>query len=91
MVATDASARDALQERVTLHEPEGGWSREAYEHALADYVAAHGRPPQTVTMHPETAAQLGLSEELADLTRTRDAPLLVTAATYERQTIVWYY
>ncbi|MGH2614980.1 MAG: hypothetical protein ACRDJC_07060 [Thermomicrobiales bacterium] len=91
MVETDIIERNALQERVMLHEPEGGWSREAYEQALAAYVAAHGRPPQTVTMHPETAAQLGLSEELADITRTHDAPLLVTAAAYERQTIVWYY
>jgi hypothetical protein len=91
MAATDTIARGALQERVTLYEPEGGWSRETYEQALADYVAAHGRPPQTVTMHPETAAQLGLSEELGDLTSTSDTPLLVTATAYDRQMIVWYY
>lgn len=91
MAETDTIERQALQERVTLHEPEGGWSRAAYEHALAAYVVAHERPPQTVTMHPETAATLGLSEELTDLTRTHDAPLLVTSAAYDRQTIVWYY
>ena len=91
MLETNALEPAALQERVMLHEPEGGWSPEAYERALSAYVDTHGRLPQTVTMHPDTAAALDLHEALGDPTGTRDAPLLVTSPDYDRQSIVWYY
>jgi len=91
LVDTTTLEQPALQARVTLHQPERGWSREAYEQTLSTYVDAHGRAPQTVTMHPETASALGLSEALGDPTATHNAPFLVTSPDYDRQAIVWYY
>ena len=41
-----------LQGKVTFHEPDAGWSAEAYEQKLGEYVAVRGRAPQSVTMHP---------------------------------------
>ena len=91
MIETVPLEHPALAARVTLHEPEHGWSREAYEQTLNTYVDAHGRAPQTVTMHPETAVALGLSETIGDSTATDNVPFLVTSPDYDRQTIVWYY
>jgi hypothetical protein len=80
-----------LQEKVTLHEPGEGWSREAYDRELNAYVAAHGRQPQTITMHPQTMEALGLSahgdEPVVDL----NAPILVTSHEYDLATITFYY
>lgn len=85
MIDLDVLESPTVQERVTLSEPEHGWSREEYERALSAYVEEHGRAPQTVTMHPETAAALGVGEAV------EAAPLLVTSRDYDRRTITWYY
>jgi hypothetical protein len=83
--------RQQLQERVTIHEPAEGWSRESYDQALDDYVVSHGRAPQTVTMHPDTMETLGLSPELEDYTPNGDTPLLVPSRDYDRESITFYY
>jgi hypothetical protein len=80
-----------LQEKVFLHEPAEGWSREAYDRELSTYVEAHGRPPQTITMNTQTMEALGLSalgeEAVVDLS----APILVTSHEYDPATITLYY
>jgi hypothetical protein len=35
--------RQDRQQRVTLLEPAGGWSRDVYDAALVTYVEGHGR------------------------------------------------
>jgi hypothetical protein len=55
----------ARQRKVTLPAPATGWSRAAYDQALEDYLATHGRAPQTITMHPDTQATLGLAGQLS--------------------------
>jgi hypothetical protein len=77
--------------RVTLYEPDGGWSGEAYARALNSYALAHGRSPQTATMHPDTARALGLSEELILSAAGIHAPLLVVSPDFDRETITLYY
>ena len=74
-----------------LHKPEHGWSREAYQRALGTYADRHGRVPQTVMMHPDTAAALALCDSHHDSTATPNAPFLVTSPDYDRRMIVWYY
>jgi hypothetical protein len=88
---TDVLERPAPVKRVTLHEPAGGWSGEVYDRALRAYSALHGRPPQTATMHPETAAVLGVSDGPAPLGGLSRAPLVVTSLDYEAHTITLYY
>ena len=78
----------ATQERVTIRVPERGWSREAYDEAIAAYAAERGREPQTATMHPETAWALGLHEAGEP---GRQGPMLVTSVDYDRDAVVWYY
>ena len=80
-----------LQGKVTFHEPETGWSADAYEHELNEYVAVRGRAPQSVTMHPETASALGLEDEYVDPSLTRNVPFLVTSPDYDRKTIMLYF
>jgi hypothetical protein len=80
-----------LQGKVTFHEPDMGWSAESYERELGEYVAVRGRAPQSVTMHPETAAALGLDDENADPALTRNVPFLVTSSDYDRDTITLYF
>jgi hypothetical protein len=71
--------------RVMLQQPSEGWSREAYDRELEDYIETHGRPPQTITMHPETMAALGLSADL------QESPLLISSSEYDPATITLYY
>jgi hypothetical protein len=80
-----------LQGKVTFHEPDAGWSMEAYEQALGEYVAVRGRAPQSVTMHPDTAHALGLSEGTVDPTLTSSIPFVVTSPDYDRHTITLYF
>lgn len=91
MTVADAAIDQIPHKRVTLHEPESGWSPEVYDRELTDYAAEFGRPPQTVTMHPDTAVALGLRDDLADLAGSSDSPLLVTSPEYARQEITLYY
>jgi hypothetical protein len=90
MTMTDVLERPALLKRVTLQEPTGGWSAAAYDRALRAYAARHGRPPQTATMHPETATVLGVREGLL-LNGAHESPLVVTSPEYEGHTITFYY
>jgi hypothetical protein len=78
-------------DRVTLHEPDAGWSADAYKRELESYVERVGRAPQTVTMHPATANALGLGDEPADAADGWIAPFLVTSPDYARRTITFYY
>jgi hypothetical protein len=80
-----------LQGKVTFHEPDAGWSAEAYEQKLGEYVAVRGRAPQSVTMHPDTATALGLSEGIVDPTLTSSIPFVVTSPDYDRHTITLYF
>ena len=64
-----------LQGKVTFHEPDGGWSVEAYEQKLGEYVAVRGRAPQSVTMHPDTAAALDLDDGNADPLANEEHPV----------------
>ena len=88
MAETTLPDTAAVQERVTVQAPEGGWSREAYDRALSAYAAERGREPQTATMHPDTAWALRLHE--ADEAGRR-APMVVTSVDYDPATITWYY
>ena len=83
--------RTALPERVTLHEPAEGWSRDVYDRQLSTYVDENGRAPQTVTMHPETAHALGLQEQSIIRISANDEPLLVTSSDYDRRMLTLYY
>jgi hypothetical protein len=79
------------QKRVTLLEPDSGWSAVTYGRELEAYIAEFGRAPQTVTMHPETAAALGLRDNLIDTAGPSGDPFLVTSPDYARQEITLYY
>src|SRR5919106_5350174 len=74
--------QEHLQGKVTFHEPDEGWSAESYERELNEYVAVRGRAPQSVTMHPDTEAALGLSEGTVDPSLTSSVPLVVTSPDY---------
>ena len=80
-----------LQGKVTFHEPAEGWNAESYEQELGEYVAVRGRAPQSVTMHPDTAAALGLDDGHADSSLMRTIPFLVTSPDYDRDTITLYF
>jgi hypothetical protein len=80
-----------LQGKVTFHEPDAGWSAQSYEQELNEYVAVRGRAPQSVTMHPDTAAALGLDDGNTDPSLTRNIPFLVTSPDYDRDTITLYF
>jgi hypothetical protein len=80
-----------LQGKVTFQEPDGGWNAEWYEQELGEYVAVRGRAPQSVTMHPDTAAALGLADGNADSSLARNIPFLVTSSDYDRNMITLYF
>src|SRR5215212_6714710 len=80
-----------LQGKVTFYEPDAGWSAEAYEQELEEYVAVRGRAPQSVTMHPDTEQALGLSEGSVDPSLTSSVPLVITSPDYDRDTITLYF
>jgi hypothetical protein len=80
-----------LQGKVTFHEPDAGWSAQSYEQELNEYVAVRGRAPQSVTMHPDTAAALGLDDGNTDPSLTRNIPFLVTSPEYDLDTITLYF
>jgi hypothetical protein len=79
------------QEKLAIEEPQSGWSRQAYTEALDAYVAERGREPQTITMHPETMAALGLSDEAGATFADTASPMLVTSRDYPRSIITLYY
>lgn len=88
MAETTLPDTAAVQERVTVRAPEGGWSRDVYQRALVAYAAERGREPQTATMHPDTAWALGLHE---DHEPGRRAPMVVTSVEYDPDAVTWYY
>jgi hypothetical protein len=86
-----ADVHEHLQGKVTFHEPDAGWSAEAYEQELGEYVAVRGRAPQSVTMHPDTEQALGLSEGTIDPSLASSVPLVITSPDYDRDTITLYF
>jgi hypothetical protein len=90
---TDTNVRDrrTRQQRHLLSKPHAGWSREDYERELRVYIAARGRAPQTATMHPHTAATLGLGQQGPGVLAPRDGPLVVTSTAYAPELITLYY
>lgn len=91
MIVADVSVSQVPHKRVILHEPDSGWSAEAYGRDLEAYAAEFGRAPQTVTMHPDTAMALGLHDDVTDIASSSDTPFLVTSHEYARQEITLYY
>lgn len=91
MTMTNSDPEHLRQKRLALAEPDAGWSRDVYDRELGAYAAARGRPPQTVTMHPDTAHVLGLSTEFAPPTADHARPLVITSSDYAPQTITLYY
>jgi hypothetical protein len=91
MAGTLEQTTPRLQGKVTFQEPAGGWNVASYEQELGEYVAVRGRAPQSVTMHPDTAATLGLDDGNADPMLTRNIPFLVTSPDYDRDTITLYF
>jgi hypothetical protein len=79
------------QRKVTLLEPATGWSWVAYDRALEDYLATHGRAPQTITMHPDTKAAVGLAGQVSAQPRGQPAAILITSHTDDLATINLYY
>ena len=79
------------QKKVLIHEPDTGWSDERYTREIDGYIAAHGRAPQTITMHPETMHTLGLDGKLPDAFGAKNASVLVVSSEYDRSTITLYY
>jgi hypothetical protein len=79
------------QRKVILPEPATGWSQAAYERGLEDYLATHGRAPQTITMHPGTQATLGLAGQVSPQPRGQPAAILITSHAYDPTTITLYY
>ena len=79
------------QKKVLIQEPHSGWSGESYRRELERYIAAHGRAPQTITMHPETMHALGLDGKLIDVFGAKNASVLVVSSEYDQSTITLYY
>jgi hypothetical protein len=86
-----ADVQGHMRGKVTFHKPDAGWSAEAYEQELGEYVIVRGRAPQSVTMHPDTERALGLSEGTDDPSRTSSVPLVITSPDYDRDTITLYF
>jgi hypothetical protein len=91
METEETLERPILHERVTIHEPADGWTRDFYDQQLNEYVATHGRAPQTVTLHPDTMEALGLEVNIAEASANPDSPILVVSREYEQDTITLYY
>jgi hypothetical protein len=79
------------QEKVLIQEPHSGWSGESYRRELESSIAAHGRAPQTITLHPETMHDLGLDGKLLDAFGAKNASVLVVSSEYDQSTITLYY
>jgi hypothetical protein len=84
-------ARHARQKRLMLTKPNNGWSREDYDRDLRAYIDERGRAPQTVTMHPETAATLGLDQTHGNDVAVLGCPLVVTSPEYAPELITLYF
>lgn len=91
MTVADVDVRQIPHKRVILREPDTGWSARSYGRELEEYAAEFGRAPQTATMHPETAAALGLHDDMTDAVDASNSTFLVTSPEYTRQEITLYY
>ena len=91
MTVADIAVSQTPRKRVILDRPDSGWSAALYFRDLASYAAECGFAPQTVTMHPDTAAALGLPDDLADAGHAPHSPFLVTSSDYARRSIRLYY
>ncbi|MFN8589934.1 MAG: hypothetical protein U0031_00645 [Thermomicrobiales bacterium] len=77
------------QKRVTIHEPEAGWSAGFFASALQDYAFSHGRGPQTMTMHPDTAAEIEMRHDHGG--GRKAVPIVIASREYDRTRITLYY
>jgi hypothetical protein len=59
--------------------------------ATTDYVVAHGRAPQTATMHPDTLQTLGMNGSRSAASDAKEGPIVVTSSDYDRATITLFY
>lgn len=78
--------------RITLLEPDEGWSRAFYDREIAQYARDRGAPPRTVTLHPETMTALGFSATWINATAVELAPgpILVSSSDYARDHITLF-
>jgi hypothetical protein len=88
---TTSDERHARQKRLMLTQPRDGWSREDYDRELRAYIGERGRAPQTATMHPHTAATLGLHQQHSNGFTVLTWPLVVTSPDYAPELITLYY
>ena len=86
---TDDMPRHA---RMTLLEPDEGWTRAFFEREMTQYARDRGAVPRTATLHPQTMATLGFCETwtTAAVVTPRPSPLLVSSADYPRHLITLY-
>lgn len=78
--------------RVTLLEPNEGWSRPFYEREIAQYTVDRGAAPRTVTLHPDTMAALGfqVTWTMGTAVERSPGPVLVSSSTYARDRITLF-
>lgn len=78
--------------RVTLLEPDDGWSRSFFEREIARYAADRGAAPRTVTLHPDTMAALGFEEStmMGPAVQESPGPVLVSSPDYARDCITLF-
>ena len=76
--------------KVTIDEPEEGWSRAYYDERIAAYVAERGAPPKTATLHPETLAALGFAPDGSDAGELTEGTVFVSSSQYPREVITLY-
>lgn len=78
--------------RITLLEPNEGWSRAFYEREIAQYTVDRGAAPRTVTLHPDTMAAFGFQESwtLGTAVERSPGPVLVSSSIYARDRITLF-
>jgi hypothetical protein len=78
--------------RVTLPEPDEGWSRAFYEREIEQYTRDRGAPPRTITLHPETMVAFGFEGTWAMETAVEQSrgPVLVSSSDYPRDCITLF-
>jgi hypothetical protein len=78
--------------RVTLLEPEDGWTRAFFDREMAQYALDRGAAPRTATLHPETMIALGFAGHwaLGVGVGSQRGPLLVSSPDYARDRITLF-
>ncbi len=78
--------------RVTLLEPNEGWSGAFYEREVAQYTADRGAAPRTVTLHPATMVALGFQDSwtMRPAVEHSPGPVMVSSSDYPRDRITLF-